>query len=73
MRAGAIPAAVSAAKAPMSGLAGVLETLATITFPASTATRSVNVPPTSIPTRMYNDPLPAEAWQSHFRVNSQPG
>ena len=36
----------------MSGLCGVLGTLVTITRSPSTATRSVNVPPTSTPTRM---------------------
>ena len=46
------PAASSEAKAPLSGLAGVLGTLMTSTLLPSTATRSVNVPPTSIPTRI---------------------
>src|SRR5260221_5282968 len=52
MRARSMPEAVSASKAPTSGLRGVLGTLVTITRPFSTATRSVKVPPTSTPTRM---------------------
>ena len=55
-----MPEAVSAAKAPTSGLRGVLGTLVTTTLPASTATRSVNVPPTSTPTRM-NEPFSSAA------------
>ena len=50
--AGSIPAAASAPKAPMSGLRGVLGTFTTRTRPSETATRSVKVPPTSMPTRM---------------------
>src|SRR3990167_8710422 len=52
MRARSMPDAVSAAKAPMSGLLGVLGTLVTTILPPSTATRSVKVPPTSTPTRI---------------------
>src|SRR5262245_7389064 len=52
MRARSTPEAVSAAKAPMSGLRGVLGTFVTTTLPSSTATRSVKVPPTSTPTRI---------------------
>src|ERR1700742_815563 len=48
-----MPDAVSAAKAPTSGDFGVLGTLVTTTRPPSTATRSVNVPPTSTPTRIF--------------------
>ena len=52
MPARSMPEAVSAAKAPTSGLRGVLGTLVTTTRPPSTATRSVKVPPTSTPTRI---------------------
>ncbi len=54
--AGSMPAAASEANAPSSGLAGVLGTFTTSTRVPSTATRSVNVPPTSIPTRMLRSP-----------------
>src|SRR5262245_12648375 len=57
MRARSMPEAVRAAKAPMSGLFGVLGTLVTTTLPPSTATRSVKVPPTSTPTRMRSTPF----------------
>src|SRR3954468_11405517 len=52
-----MPEAVSAAKAPMSGLRGVLGTLVMTTLPPSTATRSVKVPPTSTPTRIVLAPV----------------
>ena len=48
---GSRPAASIACMAPSSGLAGVLGTFAVRTDSPSTATRSVNVPPTSMPTR----------------------
>src|SRR5579883_1508810 len=51
-----MPDAVSAAKAPTSGDFGVLGTLVTTTRPPSTATKSVKVPPTSTPTRMFLRP-----------------
>jgi hypothetical protein len=38
----------------MSGLFGVDGTFSTVTRPSAIATRSVNVPPTSIPTRMLS-------------------
>ena len=51
-RLGSIPAERSESKAPISGLPGVLGTFTTSTRLPSTATRSVKVPPTSIPTRI---------------------
>ena len=48
----ASPDSSSAAMAPRCGALGVLGTLVMRTPPASNATRSVNVPPTSTPTRV---------------------
>ena len=46
------PAATSALKAPSSGALGTEGTLVTVIPSGPIATRSVNVPPTSTPTRM---------------------
>src|SRR6185312_412747 len=50
-----MPLATRALKAPSSGARGTLGTLVTRMPSGPIATRSVNVPPTSIPTRMQGD------------------
>ena len=51
----AMPLATRALKAPSSGARGTLGTLVTRMPSGPMATRSVNVPPTSMPTRMKGD------------------